>query len=237
MQRDCHRVAEACVGRLLEGARFPPPPYLHPIEKPAAPFRVWCLDSAVNFTPPAPDGATDVILAVDPFTKWVEIGTVPTLNSHEVAEWFHREVVCRYGVPARVRTDQGREYMGAFDAYLRANGIRHNLIATNNPRANGQVERYVRTMKSGIRTFMGACQGGRWWECLGDIARGLRVIPARGTGYSPHFVVFKQPPVLPLVAELRASQEEDIVEIGPEECARLEGVWEDLYREIRCRQK
>ena len=66
----------------------------------------------MNFTPPAPDGATDVILAVDPFTKWVEVGTVPSLNSHEVAEWFPREVVCWYGVPARVRTDQGREYLG-----------------------------------------------------------------------------------------------------------------------------
>ena len=105
MQGDCLAVAKACMGRRRENVRFPPPPFLHPAEKPAAPFRVWCLDSAVNFTPPAPDGATDVILAVDPFTKWVEIGTVPTLNSWEVAEWFHREVVCRYGVPARVRTD------------------------------------------------------------------------------------------------------------------------------------
>ena len=98
-----------------------------------------------------------MVLAVDPFSKWVEIGTVPTLNSHEVAEWFHREVVCRYGVPARVRTDQGCEYRGQFSTYLRANGIVHSLIATNNPRANGQVERYVRTMKAGIRTFLGAC--------------------------------------------------------------------------------
>ena len=112
LKTDCHRVAKENLARQKEAAKFRPPPYLHPAEKSAAPFRVWCLDSAVNFVPPAPDGATDVILAVDPFSKWVEIGTVPTLNSHEVAEWFHREVVCRYGVPARVRTDQGREYRG-----------------------------------------------------------------------------------------------------------------------------
>ena len=113
------------------------------------------MDSAVNFSPPAPDGATDIIIAVDPFTKWVEVGTVPDLKSHSVAEWFHREVICRYGVPAKVRTDQGREYMGEFSAYLRANGIQHSLIAANNPRANGQVERYVRSVKTGIRMFLG----------------------------------------------------------------------------------
>ena len=137
MKIQCHKVARTNLAHQKEAAKFRPPPYLHPAEKAAAPFRVWCLDTAVNFSPPAPDGATDVVLAVDPFSKWVEMGTVPTLNSHEVAEWFHREVVCRYGVPARVRTDQGMEYRGQFSAYLRANGIVHSLIATNNPRANG----------------------------------------------------------------------------------------------------
>ena len=72
---------------------------------------------------------------------------------------------------------------------------------------------------------------------MGDISRGLRVIPARSTGFSPHFVVFKQAPVLPLVAELRANNEEDLAEVGPEECERLVGIWEDLYQEIRVRQK
>ncbi len=113
----------------------------------------------------------------------------------------------------------------------------HSLIATNNPRANGQVERYVRTLKEGIRTFMGTCEGGRWWECLGDVARGLRTIPTRSTGFSPHFVVFKQTPVLPLVAALRVTGEDEWAEIGPEECGRLAGVWGDLYREVQARQK
>ena len=62
-------MAKASLARQKESARFRPPPYLHPAEKSAAPFRVWCLDTAVKFTPPAPDGATDVVLAVDPFSK------------------------------------------------------------------------------------------------------------------------------------------------------------------------
>lgn len=86
-------------------------------------------------------------MAVDPFSKWVEIGTVRTLNSHETAEWLHQHVVCRYGLPATVRTDQGVEYRGEFDRYCLANGICHRCIATMHPRANGQVERYMRTLK------------------------------------------------------------------------------------------
>ena len=87
----------------------------------------------------------------------------------------------------------------------------------------------MRTLKVGVRTFLGACEGGRWWECLGDVSRGLRVIPARSTGFSPHFVVFKQEPVLPLVAALRAMDEDELVEVGPDACEELAGVWGDLY--------
>ena len=87
-------------------------------------------------------------------------------------------------------------------------------------------------MKSGIRTFLGACSEGRWWECLGDVARGLRTIPARSTGFSPHFVVFKQLPVLPLVASMRVTSEEELVEAGAKDCEELVGIWGDLYREV-----
>ena len=89
LTHDCHRVAASCLARRMEHARYPPPPYLIPADKPAAPLRAWCIDTAVGFSPPAPDGATDVLVAVDPFSKWVEIGTVRTLNSHETAEWLH----------------------------------------------------------------------------------------------------------------------------------------------------
>ena len=92
-------------------------------------------------------------------------------------------------------------------------------------------------MKAGIRTFLGACEGGRWWECLGDVARGLRTIPARSTGFSPHFVVFKQVPVLPLIPALRVTEEEGLAEVTPEACEALAGVWEELYRGVQSRQK
>ena len=84
---------------------------------------------------------------------------------------------------------------------------------------------------------MGAGDGTRWWECIGDVARGLRTIPTRSTGFSPHFVVFKQQPVLPLVPALRVSSTEDLEAVDPTSCADLAGVWGDLYRELASRQR
>ena len=117
--------AKNSMEREIEGAKFRPPPYLYPISKPQAPFRIWCIDTVTNLTPAAPNGATDFLIAVCAYSKWVEVGAIPTLNSHETVRWFHEEVVCRYGVPLAVRTDRGLEYQGEFARYLGLNGISH----------------------------------------------------------------------------------------------------------------
>ena len=100
------------------------------------------------------------------FCKWPELGKVVRLDSGEVIRWFHCNIVCRYGLPAMVRTDQGQEFSGEFSAYLKAHGILHRRISTRNPRANGQIERYNRTIEAMLRKFSVECPGGRWWDFL-----------------------------------------------------------------------
>lgn len=141
LKQDCLEYSARSLPRQREGALFKPPPYLYPTERPFGPFRLWCVDTIVRLTPSAPDGSQDVVVAVDPFTRWVEVGRVPNLDSHQTALWFHEQIVCRYGVPVVVRSDRGTEYRGEFDAYLRRQGIQHRLISTAHPRANGLVER------------------------------------------------------------------------------------------------
>ena len=103
-------------GRLLppqvERARFKCAPYLYPAEKGARPFLIWAIDSLPNMSPPAPDGSTTVVVVVDVFTKWIELRALPHLNSFYTTQFFHEEVVCRYGVPAAIRCDGGMEYRG-----------------------------------------------------------------------------------------------------------------------------
>jgi hypothetical protein len=57
----------------------------------------------------------------------------------------------------------------------------------------------VALFKSGLRKFLAACPEGRWWEFLGDVARGVRVAPTAATRNSPFYLVFKQQPVLPFL--------------------------------------
>ena len=55
----------------------------------------------MDLKPPVPDGSMDIVVAVDPFTRWMEIAPLPTRSSADVTMWFHNQVVCQYGTPMR----------------------------------------------------------------------------------------------------------------------------------------
>ena len=115
MWADCHRTAALSLPRQKEGAKFKSPPYLLPTYKGRQPFELVAIDSVVGLTPPAPDGATNVLLCVDSCSRFIEGGRVPSLSSYGTAIWFHENITCCYGLPAVVRSERGPEYRGAFD--------------------------------------------------------------------------------------------------------------------------
>ena len=123
--------------------------------------------------PAASNGTRDIIMAVDTFTKWVELETVTCLDSTNVTRWFHANIVCRYGLPGLVRMDGGTEYKGEFRAYLGEARIRHWVTLVRNPWANEQVKRFNQLLKMNLRKLATECPAGKWWEFLADIARGL----------------------------------------------------------------
>lgn len=87
--------------------------------------------------PETTDAFKYVVTAVDSFTKWPEARALYNKDSRTMAEWFHGEVVCRYGAPVAVRTDNGGEFLGFFHDYLRENGILHIMGAPYHPESQG----------------------------------------------------------------------------------------------------
>ena len=82
-------------------------------ERPKGLLEAWSLYLAGPF-PTDPDGLTYAAIAVDPFSKWVEVGTLPSKRAFRVADWFHREIVARWGRPLMIRTDNGTKFAAKF---------------------------------------------------------------------------------------------------------------------------
>ena len=58
-----------------------------------------------------------------------------------------QEYISRYGRPDAVRSDHGTEFHGDFGAFLSSETIKHIMPLPYNPKANGFIERYFRTLR------------------------------------------------------------------------------------------
>jgi hypothetical protein len=74
------------------------------------PFAIWGLNSMGPFKM-APSGYKHILVAVDKFTKWIEVRAVTTVTSKEAAKIIE-EITHWFGVPNRIVTDLGKAFTG-----------------------------------------------------------------------------------------------------------------------------
>ena len=62
---------------------------------------------------PLPKGrgaATHAIVAIDYFTKWIEVEALSRIIEKKTTDFVWRNLVCRYGIPYALVTDNGRQF-------------------------------------------------------------------------------------------------------------------------------
>ena len=68
---------------------------------------------ATDIMGPLPEtsrGNKYILVVTDHFSKWVEAFAIPDQNAVTVAEKILNEVICRFGCPLDIHSDQGRNY-------------------------------------------------------------------------------------------------------------------------------
>ena len=87
--------------------------------------------------------------AVDLNTRWQFSYASKSKTSKNTVEFIHKlESVFPYkGNIHTIQTDNGSEYLGEFDEYLKKKQIKHLFIYPGCPRINGYIERANRTRK------------------------------------------------------------------------------------------
>jgi IS30 family transposase len=88
----------------------------------------------------AKGGFTHIFMAVDKFTKWIEVKHTASITTAKVVE-FIKEIMYRFGVPNNIITDIGTQFtMGEFKDFCANSGIKINYASMSHPWSNGQVE-------------------------------------------------------------------------------------------------
>lgn len=89
-----------------------------------------------------------IFVIVDVFSKFISLYAVRQVKTKEVCSKLN-EYFSYYSKPLRIISDRGTCYTSEmFKEYCNSNDIQHILIAAGSPQANGQVERYNRTIKA-----------------------------------------------------------------------------------------
>ncbi|GJX95351.1 reverse transcriptase domain-containing protein [Tanacetum coccineum] len=85
---------------------------LAPITSPW-PFHKWGIDIAGPF-PAAAGGLKFLIVAIDYFTKWIEAKAVATITGNQVKRFVWDNIVCRFGLPGEIVSDNGKQFYQGF---------------------------------------------------------------------------------------------------------------------------
>ena len=96
-----------------------------------------------------------VQVAIDYYSREVEIWALPDIETQTVLQPLIDDVVCRHGLPDVILTDRGNPYVSNISEELfRVLGIQHRKSAAHHPQGNGLVERYNRTFKQVVRKWV-----------------------------------------------------------------------------------
>ena len=106
----------------------------------------------VGKIPKSVGGHEYLFVAIDKFTKWVEVMPVPR-QTLQAAIKFIEGIIFRFGVPNRIITDNGSQVTSrTFLKFCDEMGVKVCFAAVSYPRCNGQVERANAEVLKGLKT-------------------------------------------------------------------------------------
>jgi hypothetical protein len=73
-------------------------------------FAVWGLD-LVGPLQKAPGGFTHLLVAINKFSKWIEVRPLTSIGSEQAVAFF-TNIIHRFGVPNSIITDNGTQFTG-----------------------------------------------------------------------------------------------------------------------------
>ncbi|GFU76717.1 transposon Tf2-9 polyprotein [Trichonephila clavipes] len=139
--------------------------------------------------PESKDGKRWILIIEDCTTKWVELFALPNATAKECAITLIEEVLLRYGIPRRLISDNGTQFVSAVMqqiCYLL--NIHQSLIPVYHPQAN-PVERKNRDLKPRLAILV-QDKHDCWSEKLPFIRFALNTAKCETTGQTAAFLNF-----------------------------------------------
>jgi transposase InsO family protein len=153
-----------------------------------------------GYPSPTLGGFTHLLVAIDKFSKWIEVRPLNSIRSEQAVAFF-TNIIHHFGVSNSIITDNGTQFTSRkFLDFCEDHHIRVDWVAVAHPMTNGQVERANGMILQGLkpRTYNDLNKIGRQWvKELPSVVWSLRTTPSRATGFTPFFLVYWAEAILP----------------------------------------
>nr|XP_010327571.1 uncharacterized protein K02A2.6-like [Solanum lycopersicum] len=133
--------------------------------------------------PAASNGNRFILVAIDYFTKWVEIDSYKSVTKKVVADFVPNNLICRFGVPESIIIDNGTN----LNSHLMRDICEQFKVTHRNSTA--------------YRPQMNGAHRG-WHEMLPYALLGYRTTIRTSTGATPYLLVYGTEAIIPAEVEI-----------------------------------
>ena len=193
---DIERRIQSC-GRCVKSKspHLPENAPVNPIRS-TCPFELVCIDFLS--LEESKGGIGNILVITDHFTKFSQAIPMKNQTAQATARALYENFIVHYGIPARIHSDQGRNFESTVIKNLcQILNIKKSRTTPYHPMGNGLVERFNRTLLTMLRTLTEE-QKANWKVHVPTLVHAYNCTRHETTGFSPFFLMFGRNPRLPV---------------------------------------
>ena len=186
------RTCERCIRRKARAVTAAPLVNI----KTSMPMELMCMDF-LSIEPDLRD-TRNVLVITDHFTRYAIAIPTKDQTAPTVAKALWTNVFQHYGFPARLHSDQGRDFESAVIKELcNFLEIKKSRTTPYHPQGNGQVERFNQTLLKMLGTLKNE-QKAHWRDYVAPLVHAYNCTRSDATGMSPYSLMFGREARLPI---------------------------------------
>jgi len=145
-----------------------------------------------------------LLVAIDYFTKWVEVEPLAQITEVKVENFIQNSIIFRFGIPWMIITDNGRQFENSkFQDFCQQYHISHRLTSVNHPQCNGEAEVTNQTILHGLKIRLNEAKG-LWTEELHSVLWAYRMTARTSTGETQFNLTYGSEDVILVEASLQS---------------------------------
>lgn len=190
--------------------------------KTTQPMELVCLDYLT--LEDSPGGYGNILVITDHFTHYAQAYPTTKQTARTTAKLLYDNFILHYGFPARIHSDQGRNFESSIIKQLcEVTGIKKSRTTPYHPQGNGTAEKFNHTLLRMLGTLTEE-QKNNWKVYVPSLVHAYNCTKHTCTGYSPFYLLFGRQPRLPIDSYLglETTDETDNAEYAQELKKRLQ---------------